>query len=266
MSRVENFVIDRVVDTLLLNSDDELLGYLDQLSNATIDVTSETKDAKDAQGTLIKRFYTSKAATFEATNTLLNLSLLGINFGDGSISEATASNIINMPDHVIVERGSTPKLKNPVDGSVHVYGLTRGGGKTKEYTKDTTAAAEKFAIASDGTVTLPTNTDESQYLIYYKKAAKSGEKYLNSSKTFPNSCVLRVFVLGCSVCKPDDPRYLCIEFPNFQISPDINIQMQTEQELTFKGDAAVAYCEKNAPLFVIYSLDDEDIVVEDDGD
>ena len=266
MSRVENFVIDRVVDTLLLNSDDELLGYLDQLSNATIDVTSESKEAKDAQGVLIKRFFTGKTATFEATNTLLNLSLLGVNFGDGSITEATASNIVNMPDHVIVKRGDAPKLKNPVSGSVHVYGLTPSGGKSKEYGSATNAATDKFAMASDGTITLPTNTDESQYLIYYKKAAKSGEKYLNSAKTFPTSCVLRAFVLGCDVCKPDDPRYLCVEFPNFQISPDINIQLQTEQELTFKGDAAVSYCDIEKPLFVIYALDDEDLESEDDGD
>lgn len=57
MFKVDNYVIDRVLRGYMLNSEDEIIGYLTQLSDVTIDMNAETRDITDAHGVLIKRFY-----------------------------------------------------------------------------------------------------------------------------------------------------------------------------------------------------------------
>lgn len=56
----EDLIIDRVLNGVFRNSEGQVIGGLNQISSFSINSTSETKDKTDAQGTLIKRFYTSK--------------------------------------------------------------------------------------------------------------------------------------------------------------------------------------------------------------
>lgn len=57
MFKVDNYVIDRVLRGYMLNDDDQVIGYLDQLTDVTINMNADTRDIKDARGVLIKRFY-----------------------------------------------------------------------------------------------------------------------------------------------------------------------------------------------------------------
>ena len=63
MINFDQLVIDRVLDGWFESqSDNSVLAVLDQIQNFQIAVTSTTKDKTDAQGALIKRFYTAKQA------------------------------------------------------------------------------------------------------------------------------------------------------------------------------------------------------------
>lgn len=57
---IDGVVIDRIQYGIAENSDGEALYTLTQLADASINITAESKDAVDAQGTLIKRFYTGR--------------------------------------------------------------------------------------------------------------------------------------------------------------------------------------------------------------
>ena len=76
--KLDDIVIDRIQIAIAEKTDGTPLYTLTQLSEATIETTAESKEAKSAEGSLIKKFYQSKAGTFTAKNamTLMLLVLL----------------------------------------------------------------------------------------------------------------------------------------------------------------------------------------------
>lgn len=262
MFRIDNFVIDRILRAYILDGPNgNLLGYLDQLTDATIEMSSESQDVTDAQGVLIKRFLRSKSATFQATNAILNLNVMGLALGSEKIN-AGGTVVFNMPASVLVKAGETVKLDGYVEGSENVYGMTGSGTATVKYEKDTEAAADKYSITTAGAVTLPTNKDETNYFIYYTKhVTKDGIKWVNSADKFPASVSIVIEAIGFDVCHvTGDPEVLVISSNSFQISPDvtINISGGDSQTLDFSGDFQVSFCDSDKSLFDIYIADDQD--------
>lgn len=75
--KIDDFIIDRIQMAIAEEpTSGNLLYTLTQLSEATIDTTAESVDAVDATGVLVKRFWRSKAASFSATNAVMNLSVM----------------------------------------------------------------------------------------------------------------------------------------------------------------------------------------------
>lgn len=85
MANFDSLVIDRVLEIVGENSDGDLLYLLNNLSNVSINTTSESKDKTDALGVLIKRFYTSKSVEVSADCNLLSFSMLSQTFGTDKI-------------------------------------------------------------------------------------------------------------------------------------------------------------------------------------
>ena len=66
---LNNFVIDRVMRGVALSqTDGSVLFSLNQVTNPTLTVSSESTDAVDALGTPIATFYRAKSAEFSAEN------------------------------------------------------------------------------------------------------------------------------------------------------------------------------------------------------
>lgn len=57
---LDDIIIDRIQMAIAEKSDGTLLYTLTQLSEATIETTAESKEARDANGSLIKTFYQGK--------------------------------------------------------------------------------------------------------------------------------------------------------------------------------------------------------------
>lgn len=263
MFKVDNYVIDRVLRGYLLNDNDEVLGYLDQLTDVTINMNAETRDITDARGVLIKRFYQAKEASLEASNALFNFNVAGLALGSEAITaDATASTPVTfqMRKSLVVKAGTTATITGIVSGSLKVYGLTTSGSLTKEYAADTTADATHYAITSAGVLTPPTATDETQYFVYYKKTVTSGMQFINKADEFPRAVKLVLEVAGYDVCHTtaDEPLLMVIEGDNFQISPETSIQIGNEdQSINFSGSFASDYCGADKSLFSI-SIEDDD--------
>ena len=60
--QLDDIVIDRIQYAVAMTMDDTTLLYtLTQLQDATVDITAESKESRDKDGTLIKKFWTGKS-------------------------------------------------------------------------------------------------------------------------------------------------------------------------------------------------------------
>ena len=259
----DSLVIDRVVDGWFEDKNLNLLAVLDQLSNLSINVTSETKDKTDAQGALIKRYYTSSSAEVSGENALFSLNLLGIQTGTGvkKDTEVTAPRIlmVNKTDSPIT-LPDTPK-----EGTLMVYGTFANGLPNTElkYIKDTQPGAGKYSITTVDdvtTLTLPTDATDSVQIKYEfdvtgdTKAARVDK----DGTSFPKECKATFRVLCSDVCDTEVSRALYVVFPRFQMSPDFDWTISTDSTQPFSAVAMKDYCAANQLLFYVAIVEDSD--------
>lgn len=250
--KLDDFVIDRILYGVAENFDGDLLFVLTQLSDATINVTAESKDAVDMNGTLIKRFYTGKSGEFSCTNALLNFNVLGEESGSGK-QVATTGSTIEMPKIIKVQTGQTVTLTGYVTDSVKVYGISTNGTMGKEYTKATTASANQYAITSEGVLTAPTSDAEDMtFIVKYQRTVSEGIAIHNSADKFPSTIRLTLKVIGVDPCSADTVRAMYVEFPSFQISPEVDLSLNTDSGISFNGTLQVDYCSVDKALYNIY--------------
>lgn len=123
-------------------------------------ITADSKEARDKDGTLIKKFWTGKSGTFTATNALLNLNVVAEMSGAGSKDVATAQHTITMPAIKVVKAGETADLTTTtsvyVNGTEKVHALANNGTMGARYEKGVSASESAYAITEQGRFTPPT--------------------------------------------------------------------------------------------------------------
>ena len=63
--KLDDIVIDRIQYGVAMTMDDSALLYvLTQLQDATVEISAESKESRDKDGTLIKKFWTGKSGKF----------------------------------------------------------------------------------------------------------------------------------------------------------------------------------------------------------
>lgn len=260
----DQLVIDRVLDGWFESkADNSVLAVLDQLQNFQISVSSTTKDKTDAQGALIKRFYTAKQAEVTGENAIFSLDLSAIQAGNAKVvdSEVVLPRIIQIAK-------STAALKlpdTPIEGTLMVYGTLDNGvlDTSKKYAAGTEAGEDTYVVSTVGdvtTITLPTNaTDFVQIKYEYQVAAdKSAARVNHDATNFPKECKATFRVLCSDVCDSETVRAFYIVFPKFQISPDFDWTVDTESTQGFSATAFKDYCAKQQILFYIAIAEDSD--------
>ena len=138
----DGLVIDRILSAVAEDFNGNLLYRLTQLSDASLETSAESKEATDAQGILIKKFYSSKSATFSATNTLLDLNVIGETTGSGK-QVASSTSTIKMPRMMIV-KPSTDAItlpETPITGTLKISAVSSNGTLGNVYTASASAGA-----------------------------------------------------------------------------------------------------------------------------
>jgi hypothetical protein len=255
--KLDDIIIDRIQYGVAETFDGELLYTLTQLSEGTIDITAESKDAVDATGTLVKRFYQGKSGEFTAQNAMLNLNILGAASGEGKIT-ATEMAAIAMPKIITVKAGETVTLTNFVDGTVTVNALGTNGSMGKAYAKAATASATEFGLTTAGVLTPPTDEEEAQFIVKYTRNVTSGVAIKNKADKFPKTCKLTLKALAVDPCSADTLRAVYIVLPSFQVSPEVSISLQTDSQLEYKGTLQVDYCSADKSLYEIYFAEEDE--------
>lgn len=266
-----NFNIDEIVFGTAQDFDGELLYTLDQLTQASIEVSSESTDITDKHGNIVRTIYKSKTATFNATNAFLHPQIM--NAASGSeIEEASATTTIKMPKIQLIKAGSTVALDaNADDSTVQVIGIYKTGGNSPALTADTEASISDMTYVYNTTtnkITLPAATEGTDpniiegpvnYLVKYDRTVTSGYKLSNTADSFPQTVSLTLY---CSYVDPcDDSLRACyVVLPSFQASPETTISLSAEeQEMDFSGSVQMDYCGSEKVLYYIY-FPDENIV------
>lgn len=260
----DGLVIDRVLNAVAETFDGELLYILNQLTGVKLNTSADSKDATDAVGTLIKRFYTAKKLEFSAETKLFSLSMAAEQFGSQKIF-GTESAKLSVPRDIFIPKGVTeytlPVGIKPETGTIRLASVDPNGTMSKRFEIGEVASATKFAYDSTSNkITLPTGVSQKCYLTFNHMSANS-VRVDNRADKFPRTVRLKLSVLVCDPCSADTMRQAYIILPSFQVSPDCEIALDTDTTFAFSGVGQVDYCSDDKQLFYII-MSDDDIVAE----
>lgn len=261
---LSNFVIDRVVRGIATDmKTGDVLFSINQITNPSLNCTSESTDAVDAMNVPIATFYRAKTAEFSAENALFDMNLLATQAGTTKKVAATGTKIDTPCFQTIdveADKTSYTLSHTPKAGTTPKAYVLKGDGTLGEkITIDTSAAEKKISIAGT-TLTLVVGeagyaAGEQIFVMYEYEAdgsTKNGAvEVANSANNFPVGCKFVMEILGADVCDQTNLIYAYLIFPNAKLSPDFDWSIATDSTHPFSMKAMQEYCDKEKRLFSI---------------
>lgn len=241
--------------------DGELSYVLDQLSDASIEISADSTDITDKKGNIIRTTYRTKTGTFTATNALFHPAVLNAQTGN-KINYASANKQIVMPKIYVDEPGAQVKIGNYEAGSIQVIGLFGNGAN------DVALAADDLQLSGQGdnvVLTLPSQTYDSnnqptgpiQYLVKFDRSVSSGAEIVNDTKSLPQLNKLTLFCAMGDPCK-DKLRPCYVVIPRFSPDPSMTLSLSADETtVDFSGNLNVDYCSGTQALYYIFYPEEE---------
>ncbi len=236
--KIDDIIVDRIQVAYAETTSGAPLFTLTQLSDATLEVSAESTDSVDKNGTLIKRFWRGKSGTFTATNAMLNLNVIAQMSGTSKQVASAQNTFSNVPGLKIVKISGTDTLDGYVDGTIKVNYLYNNGTMG-----DTVETNNYTIVASTGAFTAPAEAptpDIDRVIIRYNRNATSGIAVKNSADKFPETIRLILKVLIVDPCDASQLRSAIIDIPSFQPSPELSMSLTTDATIDFSGDLQVS--------------------------
>ena len=241
---MNNFVIDRILRAVGKSKAGDVLFAINQVTNPSLNVTSETAEAVDALGSRIAVFNRATSCEFSAENALFDMGLMAVQAGskDGVIRGA----VKEVPAFDSIENGKLAHTPVPAD-AVKIYEVNGDGSFGAEVKKSADGGTDGGFVLEGTTVT--GLAEGKQYMAVYEYDATEAIAVVNSASEFPNACELILEVLGCDVCDQEKLIYAYLIFPNFKISPDFDWSIATDGTHPFSGMAMQNYCDTKKELY-----------------
>lgn len=237
--------------------DDKLSYVLDQLSDASIEISADSTDITDKKGNIIRTTYRTKTGTFTATNALFHPAVLNAQTGN-EIEYATALKQIVMPKIFIDAPGAVITIGNYETGSIQVIGLFGNGANDKALDSDAVAAL-LTGTGNDTKLTLPSAVEggPTQYLVKYERSVSDGAKITNDTKSLPQLNKLTLFCAMGDPCK-DKMRPCYVVIPRFAPDPSMTLSLSADETtVDFSGNLNVDYCSGTSALYYIFYPEEE---------
>ena len=239
-----DIIVDRIQFGWAEKFDGTPIYVLTQLSEGSLEITAESKDAVDKDGTLIKRFWNGKTGTFTATNAMINLSMLASNSGvdpevvsDGVIKSTGNNGTLKMPKIITVESGREYTLTGIQEGTLKCAVLNPNGSMGDTMTAGANSTATTYVLTGTS-FTAPTIAG-AQFIVKYTRTVENGAIVHNSADKFPATIRLYLKCLAVDPCEADTLKAMYLELPSFQPSPEITVGLQTDTTLDYSGDLQV---------------------------
>lgn len=250
---IKNFIVDRVVrGNMYSHKTGELLWSLNQITNPSLSMESETVDAVDALGTPIMTFDRSKSCTFSAENAIFDLTLLGEQVGQAAVEGTT---VIPMFESFDVD--GTKKItlsKEPTEeGVAYIYALESDGSLGAEYG----LGEDGFSINGKEITINADLAEGSRVFVSYEYEGKA-TYVVNSANKFPTAGKFVMEVLGRDVCDATTEVYAMLILHNAKLSASTEVTFDTEMTQGFELVAQQDYCSKDNLLFTLIIPEDEE--------
>lgn len=246
---MNNFVIDRILRAVGKSKAGDVLFAINQVTNPSLSVTSETAEAVDALGSRIAVFNRAKSCEFSAENALFDMNLMAVQAGaknekaKGAIIRGAVKEV---PAFDSIENGELEHTPVPAN-AVKIYEVNGDGSFGAEFKKSADGGTDGGFVLEGTKVT---GLDaEKQYIAVYEYDASEAVAVINSAEDFPTACELVLEVLGCDVCDQEKLIYAYLIFPNFKISPDFDWSIATDGTHPFSGMAMQNYCDTKKELY-----------------
>lgn len=258
---INNFVIDRIKRGMMLSSTDgSVLWSINQITNPTLTVSSETVDAVDALGVPIATFNRAKTAEFSAENSLFDLGLLAAQSGT-TVDESTADNTYNVPvfDDIKVTAADTATLsKTPADGTLKYVYIQNGDGTLGEKFTVGSSASGNTVSVSDKVITFASGkAPVGTYIFAMYETEVNGtsgsqaSRVINKASEFPKAGRFLLEAIGCDVCDQTKVVAAYIEFPVAKLQSDFDYTFATDSTHSFSLKAMQDYCDPDKLLFKV---------------
>lgn len=237
---LNNFVIDRVVRGIAVaHGDSDKLGVkagdvlfsINQITNPSLNCTSESTDAVDALNVPIATFYRAKTAEFSAENALFDMNLLATQAGAvKKVASTTAKIEVPCFQTIDITEATSYTLTHTPKAMPKVYVLN-GDGTLGAKVEIADLAADKKIVVAGTTVTVVVGANGykagDQLFFMYEYDADGAEKngaieVANSATNFPVGCKFIMEILGADVCDQTNLIYAYLIFPNAKLSPDFD--------------------------------------------
>lgn len=225
---MNNFVIDRILRAVGKSKAGDVLFAINQVTNPSLSVTSETAEAVDALGSRIAVFNRAKSCEFSAENALFDMNLMAVQAGaknekaKGAIIRGAVKEV---PAFDSMENGELAHTPVPAD-AVKIYEVNGDGSFGAEVKKSADGGTDGGFVL-EGTKVTKGLAEDKQYIAVYEYDASEAVAVINSAEDFPTACELVLEVLGCDVCDQEKLIYAYLIFPNFKISPDFDWSIAT---------------------------------------
>lgn len=264
---LDGIVIDRIQMGIAETTDQsEVLYTLTQLTEPNIEISAESKDATDANGTLIKRFYTGKTGTFTAQNAFIDFNILGATTGSGK-ELASGANALTVPRIIYVDNTTANRTEGVtitdtvVDGTIRVNAIANNGTMGKSYSMG--AGSDTTFAYSNGKLIMPNDPEADRFVVKYERTVTADAvRVANKANKYPTTVRLTLKALAIDPCDAGTVRACYIVLPSFQVSPETSIDLQTESTLEYTGELQVDYCSKDKTLYEIYMVESDKNEVE----
>ena len=222
----------------------DVLFSINQITNPSLNCTSESTDAVDALNVPIATFYRAKTAEFSAENALFDMNLLATQAGTTKkVASSTAKIEAPCFQTIDITEGTSYTLSHtPKTGTTpKAYVLNGDGTLGEKVVIDTTASAKKIAIAGT-TVTVVVGGegyavgDQLFFMYDYEADGSEGNgavEVANTANNFPVGCKFIMEILGADVCDQTNLIYAYLIFPNAKLSPDFDWSIATDSTHPF---------------------------------
>lgn len=244
------------------------LKIIETLSATDAEIASETN------GVIMPMISTVKAGeTLDITNYVPNTVVVnGLSANGAMGKEYTLGSANSDTEYAITDVAAvyTQTTDTAITAEKTYYTRTGAGTTADPYVYTAVATPEVANISNyyelttpaSATLTLPTNSDEVQYIVKYKKTIYSGAKIVNRGDKFPKSHELFFKALVVDLCNREEFRAAIIRIPAFMPSPELELKLAggDDQTLNYNGSIMMDVCSAEKTMFEVYYIDEiEDV-------
>jgi len=266
---INNFIIDHVLrGTMADKKTGEVLWGVNQISNPSLSLTTETSEVVDALGSKIAEFNRAKNGTFSAENSLFDLGLYAAQNGvEKAVATETEKIVSPIFETLVVGSDKTAVLAHkPYDEITgenvipqRVYALNGDGTLSTPLNYATSAGAGKFTYVEETkTITFPDSVKAGEeYFIQYEYQTERAVSVTGDGVNFPTAGKFIMEVLGADVCDQSKLIHAYVIFPNAKLDGNVDYTFGSDATHPISLALMQDYCDRKKILFKIVIPDEE---------